>query len=57
MKEVVIISAVRTPMGSFCGKLSQVSATELGSMAIKGAIKKAKISKDIVDEVLWKCFN
>ncbi len=51
MKEVVIISAVRTPMGSFCGKLSQVSATELGSIAIKGAIKKAKISKDIVDEV------
>ena len=38
-------------MGSFCGKLSQVSATELGSIAIKGAIKKAKISKDIVDEV------
>tara|TARA_Y100000589_G_scaffold103218_1_gene97486 strand:- start:1271 stop:2449 length:1179 start_codon:yes stop_codon:yes gene_type:complete len=51
MKEVVIISAVRTPMGSFCGKLSQVSATELGSIAIKGAIKKAKISKDIIDEV------
>ena len=51
MKEVVIISAVRTPMGSFCGKLSQVPATELGSIAIKGAIKKAKISKDIVDEV------
>ena len=51
MKEVVIISAVRTPMGSFCGKLSQVSATELGSIAIKGAIKNAKISKDIVDEV------
>tara|TARA_A100001035_G_C27782704_1_gene502623 strand:- start:2362 stop:3540 length:1179 start_codon:yes stop_codon:yes gene_type:complete len=51
MKEVVIISAVRTPMGSFCGKLSQVSATELGSIAIKGAIKKAKIRKDIVDEV------
>ena len=51
MKEVVIISAVRTPMGSFCGKLSQVSATELGSIAIQGAIKKAKISKDIIDEV------
>ena len=38
MKEVVIVSAVRTPMGSFGGCLSSVSATKLGSAAIKGAI-------------------
>ena len=43
MKEVVIISAVRTPMGSFGGILSSVTATKLGAAAIKGAIEKAGI--------------
>lgn len=51
MKEVYIISAVRTPMGSFGGSLSSVKATKLGSTAIKGAIEKAGIKTDIVDEV------
>jgi len=51
MKEVVIVSAVRTPIGSFGGSLSSISATKLGSIAIKGAIKKAGIDKNIVDEV------
>ncbi|MBC8266091.1 MAG: acetyl-CoA C-acyltransferase [Flavobacteriales bacterium] len=51
MKEVVIVSAVRTPMGSFGGSLSSVSATKLGASAIKGAIKKAGIDNKIVDEV------
>jgi acetyl-CoA C-acetyltransferase len=51
MKEVVIVSAVRTPIGSFGGSLSSVSATELGAVAIKGAIKKAGISNELVCEV------
>ena len=51
MKEVVIISAVRTPIGSFGGCLSSVSATKLGSVAIEGAMKKAGIDYKIVDEV------
>jgi acetyl-CoA C-acetyltransferase len=51
MKEVVIVSAVRTPMGSFGGCLSSVSATKLGAAAIKGAIEKAGIDSRIVNEV------
>ena len=51
MKEVVIVSAVRTPMGSFGGVFSKVSATKLGAAAIKGAIEKCGINKDIIDEV------
>ena len=51
MKEVVIISAARTPMGSFGGALSSVSATHLGATAIKGALSKGNINSDIVDEV------
>ena len=51
MKEVVIVSAVRTPIGSFGGSLATVSATQLGAIAIKGAIKKSKMDKNIVDEV------
>ncbi|MDG1477045.1 MAG: acetyl-CoA C-acyltransferase [Vicingaceae bacterium] len=51
MKEVYIVSAVRTPIGSFLGSLSSVPATKLGAAAIKGAINKANISVDVVDEV------
>jgi acetyl-CoA C-acetyltransferase len=51
MREVVIVSAVRTPMGSFGGSLSSVSATRLGAAAIKGAIEKAEIDPKIVNEV------
>ncbi len=51
MKEVYIISAVRTPMGSFGGVLSSVPATKLGATAIKGAIEKAKIDPNLVEEV------
>ena len=51
MKEVVIVSAVRTPMGSFGGNLSSVVATKLGATAIKGAMEKAGIDANIVDEV------
>lgn len=52
MKEVYIISAVRTPLGSFGGKLSGLTAVELGSIAIKGAIKKAGIDPKEVEEVM-----
>ena len=51
MKEVVIVSAVRTPIGSFGGCFSSVSATKLGAAAIKGAIEKAGIDANIVNEV------
>ncbi|PCH94585.1 MAG: acetyl-CoA C-acyltransferase [Bacteroidetes bacterium] len=51
MKEVVIISAVRTPIGSFGGALSSISATKLGATAIKAAVKRAGISSDQVGEV------
>ena len=51
MKEVYIVSAVRTPIGSFGGSLSKVSATELGSTAIKGALKKSNVDIKHIDEV------
>jgi acetyl-CoA C-acetyltransferase len=51
MKDVVIVSAVRTPMGSFGGVFSSVSATHLGGVAIKGALEKINLSADKVDEV------
>ncbi len=51
MKEVYIVSAVRTPMGSFLGALSTVPATQLGTFAIKGALEKGNIDPTIVDEV------
>lgn len=51
MKEVYIVSAVRTPMGSFGGSLSTVPAPQLGATAIKGAIEKAGIDKDLIQEV------
>ena len=52
MKEVYIVSAVRTPMGSFGGALSSFSAVQLGSFAIEGALKRAKVSPAKVQEVL-----
>lgn len=51
MKEVYIVSAVRTPIGSFGGVLSSFSATQLGSFAIKGALEKAGITPNQVQEV------
>lgn len=55
MKEVVIISAVRTPMGSFGGSLKSLSATQLGAVAIKGALQKAGLSPEKVNDVLMGC--
>lgn len=51
MQEVFIVAAVRTPIGSFGGKLSGISATKLGATAIKGALAKCGLSADKVDEV------
>ena len=50
-KEVYIISAVRTPIGSFGGALKNITATKLGAIAIEGAISKAGIDKNIVTDV------
>jgi len=50
-KEVYIISAVRTPIGSFMGGLSTVSATALGSAAIKGALEKGNVKSELIEEV------
>ncbi len=55
MNEIVIVAAVRTPIGSFNGKLSTISATELGATAIKGALEKAQIDPKLVDEVYMGC--
>lgn len=52
MKEAVIISAVRTPLGSFNGSLSTVGATDLGALVIEEAIKRAGITKESVDEAI-----
>lgn len=51
-KKVVIVSAVRTPIGSFMGSLSTVTATQLGAAAIKGALNKINLDPNLVDEVL-----
>jgi acetyl-CoA C-acetyltransferase len=52
MNKAVIVSAARTPIGSFNGSLSSISATKLGSIAIGGALKKLELSGDQVDEVI-----
>lgn len=51
-KKVVIVSAVRTPIGSFMGSLSTVTATQLGAAAIKGALSKINLYPNLVNEVL-----
>ncbi len=52
MKKVVIVSAARTPIGSFMGALSTVPAPKLGAVAIKGALDKISLKPELVDEVL-----
>ena len=51
MKEVVIVSVARTPIGSFLGSLSNISAPKLGAIAIKGALDKINLDTKLVDEV------
>lgn len=50
-KEVYIISAARTPIGAFLGGLSTIPATQLGSVAIKGALEKGNVNAELIDEV------
>jgi len=52
MKEIVIVSGVRTPLGNFNGSLGEIPATRLGAMVIEEAVKRAGISKDMVNEVI-----
>ena len=52
MREVVIVSAVRTAIGSFGGSLKDVPAAELGSIVIKEAVNRAKIKPELVEEVV-----
>lgn len=51
-KEVYIVAALRTPIGSFGGSLSSLTATQLGGIVIKGALEKTGLSNDLVDEVM-----
>lgn len=52
LKEVVIVSAARTPIGSFLGALSTIPAPKLGALAIKGALEKINLNPNLVEEVL-----
>ena len=52
MKEAVIVSAVRTPLGSFGGSLKNISAVDLGSLVIKSALERANLKAEQVDEVI-----
>ena len=52
---IVIVSAVRTPMGAFQGELKQFAAAELGAAAIRAAVERAKIKPEQVDEVIMGC--
>ncbi len=52
-KEIVLAGGVRTPLGSFCGALSQVPAAALGSTVIKAALRRANVPADQVDEVIF----
>ncbi len=51
MKEVVIVSVARTPIGSFLGSLAAISAPKLGAIAIKGALNKINLDPNLVNEV------
>ncbi len=55
LREVVIVSAVRTPMGSFGGVLSTVPAPKLGSLVVKTAVERAGIDVEIIDECIMGC--
>ena len=52
MKEVVIVSMARTPIGSFMGSLSSIPAPKLGAVAIKGALSKIDLNPEMVEEVI-----
>ena len=52
MKEAVIVSAVRTPLGSFNGSLARMGATQLGALVIEAALNRAGIQKNVVNEAI-----
>ncbi|MBW7953072.1 MAG: acetyl-CoA C-acetyltransferase, partial [Chitinophagaceae bacterium] len=54
-RTVYIVSAVRTPLGSFGGVLKDLSATQLGAVAIKGAVDKAGLQPEQIQEVIMGC--
>lgn len=53
MREIVIVSAVRTPIGVFGGKFKEVSAVELGTIVAKEALKRANLEPEMIDEVIF----
>src|SRR5438132_14273627 len=55
IKEAVIISAVRTPVGKFQGALTSFSATDLGAMVVRESVKRAGVATEDVDEVIMGC--
>src|SRR5215472_10586315 len=55
MRDVVIVSAVRTPVGKFQGAFSEMSAVQLGAIAVREAVRKAAIDAGIVDECVMGC--
>jgi acetyl-CoA C-acetyltransferase len=55
MEAAVIVSAVRTPVGSFGGQFKDVAATELGAQAVRAALERAEIGGEEVDEVVLGC--
>ncbi len=55
MREVVIVSAVRTPVGSFGGTLKDTSAAALGTIAVKAALERASVTADMVEELVFGC--
>src|SRR6202048_4094054 len=55
MKDVVIVSAVRTPVGKFQGALAEMSAVELGAVVVREAVRRAGIDAVRVDECLMGC--
>src|ERR1700761_8200585 len=55
MREVVIVSAARTPVGKFLGVLSSLSAVELGAIAVREAVKRAGVAPESVDECIMGC--
>ena len=52
---IVIVGMARTPMGSFQGSLSSISAPKLGSVAIKAALERAQVSNEDISEVIMGC--
>lgn len=55
MRDVVIVSAVRTPVGKFLGALSDIAAVDLGAIAVREAVRRAALAPDTIDECIMGC--